>query len=206
MRTRGRRRGFACLDDAAGPRPRRAAGVGTRMTLRRGQAPPDLVRIDKGGPMTQDQRTHWIAELRATPERLTELARRCAPEAIDRKPSPEAFSPREVVHHLRDIEVEGHGARLERILAESEPLLPDVNGDLLAIERRYNARPHEPALEEFRRARTEAVTRLEGLRPDEWSRTGHLGGVGTITVERLVEIWRVHDREHLEEMRRLVEV
>jgi len=156
--------------------------------------------------MSQDPRTLWIAELRATPDRLAALVRRCSPEVIDRKPSPKAFSAREVVHHLRDIEIEGHGARLVRILAETEPSLPDVDGDLLAIERRYNARPHEPALEEFRRARTEAVTRLEGLRPGEWARTGHLDGVGTITVERLVEIWRAHDRDHLEEMRRLVEV
>jgi hypothetical protein len=146
----------------------------------------------------------WIEELRGAPERLAALAERCPPGAIARKPAPDAFSAREIVHHLRDIEIEGHGARLVRMLEEAHPFLPGVNGDQLAIERRYNERPHEPALEEFRHARARAVTRLSGLKPEQWRRSGTLDGVGSVTVEALVQIWRTHDREHLEEMARLV--
>jgi hypothetical protein len=156
--------------------------------------------------VSQDMRREWIEELRGAPERLISLARRCDLGEITRKPSPEAFSAREVVHHLRDIEVEGHGARLVRILAESEPFLPGVDGDRLAVERRYNERPHEPALEEFRQARSQAVARLSAMTAEEWSRRGTLDGVGLITIDELVEIWRTHDREHLEEMARLVGV
>lgn len=153
---------------------------------------------------TEDERRQWIEELRGTPERLAALARRCPPGVIARKPAPTSFSAREVVHHLRDIEIEGQGARLVRILAEPEPFLPGVNGDQLAVERRYNERPHEPALEEFRQAREQAVMRLSTMMPEEWSRRGTLDGVGSISIDRLVEIWRTHDREHLEEMARLV--
>jgi len=146
----------------------------------------------------------WIEELRGAPERLAALAGRCPAGEIARKPAPDAFSAREVIHHLRDIEIEGHGARLVRMLEETEPFLPAVNGDQLAIERRYNDRPHEPALEEFRQARARAVTRLSSMTPEEWRRGGTLDGVGPIRVEALVQIWRTHDREHLEEMARLV--
>lgn len=154
--------------------------------------------------MSQHERTAWIEEMRRAPDALAALAQRFAAGDVARKPTPQAFSAREVVHHLRDIEIEGHGARLLRMLAEHEPILPDVNGERLAIERRYNERPHEPALEEFRRARAQTVARLERLQPEEWTRTGTLEGVGKITVERLVELWHTHDREHLEEVARLV--
>ena len=155
--------------------------------------------------MSASERDSWIEELRGTPDRLAALAGRAGPEEVARKPAPEAFSVREIVHHLRDIEIEGHGLRLARLLAENEPRLPNVDGDRLARERRYNERPHQAALEELRAARLASVARLEGLRPDEWARSGTLEGMGPLSVERLVEIWRRHDREHLEEMSALVE-
>ena len=155
--------------------------------------------------MSQQQRAAWIEDLRRAPERMAALAARCPVGDVARRPAPDAFSVREIVHHLRDIEIEGHGARLVRLLSETDPDLPGVEGDRLARERRYNDRPHEAALEEFRRSRLGSVARLEGLRPDEWARSGTLAGIGPVSVERLVEIWSGHDREHLEEMSRLVE-
>ena len=56
------------------------------------------------------------------------------------KPSPKEFSILENVAHLHDIEREGYLARVRRILEEEMPRLPDIDGERLAIERRYNAR------------------------------------------------------------------
>src|SRR5262249_23630524 len=113
------------------------------------------------------------------------------------KPSAETFSIRENVHHLRDIEVEGFSLRLRRLLSEERPRLEGIDGDRLALERRYNERPHAQALEEFARARRESVALLERLAPREWHRAGELATVGPVSIERLVEMCTDHDRDHL---------
>jgi hypothetical protein len=121
------------------------------------------------------------------------------------KPSPDAFSLRENVHHLRDIDAEGFLRRLRRILSETDPELPGVDGARLASERRYNDHPHDAALEELTAKRAEAISRLRSLDAAQWARTGRMPGIGTIDMEKLLELWRAHDREHLEEVERLVE-
>lgn len=149
-------------------------------------------------------RADLIDALRRTAERLVALLAGLTEAQLTLKPSPGAFSIRENVHHLRDIEVEGHAVRLERLLREDGPTLPGIDGDRLARERRYNETPHEGALDELRRARLASVSRLERLAPEEWLRAGELQTVGRVTVERLVEIWSEHDRSHLEEVESLV--
>jgi hypothetical protein len=199
MGTRPARTGFARLE--LEPRLVRVSVVGETGTM-------PVARTRHAGSSEEDimseERRRWIEELRNTPDRLEALARRCPADTAARRPSPDAFSAREVIHHLRDIEIEGHGARLARMLTEPEPRLADVDGGRLAIERSYNDRPHETALTEFREARARSIARLESLSGEEWARRGTLEGVGSISIERLVEIWRIHDHEHLEEMLRLV--
>ena len=155
--------------------------------------------------MGHDRRQELISDLARTPERLRALLLRVDPAAWPAKPAPDAFSLRENVHHLRDIDAEGFLRRLARVLSENDPELPGVDGGRLAAERRYNDQPHDDALEELTKRRTEAISRLKTLDGAQWLRTGRMAGVGTIDVERLLELWRGHDREHLEEVERLVE-
>lgn len=150
--------------------------------------------------MNSQQRAELIEHLRRTPERVAALIAALPPTALTRRPSPDAFSAREHVHHLRDLEVEGFAVRLRRLLEEEAPRLPDLDGARLARERRYNEHPHEAALAELQRVRETCAAELERLGDSEWRRSGTLETVGVVTVERLVELWWSHDRGHLDEL------
>lgn len=153
--------------------------------------------------MSTRTRSELIQGFARTPERVAALVATFSADALASKPSPEEFSVREHVHHLRDLEVEGWSARLERLLTEAAPELPGIDGDRLARERRYNERDHEMALGEFACTRAGCVMRLERLTDEEWKRAGTLGPSGPVTVERLVEIWYEHDLGHVNDLETL---
>lgn len=113
------------------------------------------------------------------------------------------FALVEHVCHLRDIEVEGYAVRLRRALAAVRPNLPDLDGDLLARERRYLDQPHAPAVRALLASRRRNVERLRRLRRADLERELDLDGVGRLSLGDLVLRWRTHDIGHRIEMERL---
>lgn len=149
-----------------------------------------------------------IGRLSATPQRAAEVADGLSEDQLSWKPTPELFSVRESVLHLRDIDIDGYEQRVRLILSEESPILPDVNGGQLARERNYNAQPVQPALADLARSRAASVQRLSACSEAELERSAEMQGVGRITLRRLLELWMQHDAEHLADMaelRRVVE-
>ena len=144
-----------------------------------------------------------LAKLSATPWRAAELVDGLSEEQLSWKPSPELFSMRESVWHLRDIDVEGYEQRIRLILSEHVPTLPDVNGGKLARERNYNALPIDPALTELAIVRASSVERLSGCANADLERTAEMDGTGMVTLRRLLEMWMRHDADHLADMAEL---
>ncbi|HUM07179.1 MAG TPA: DinB family protein [Terriglobales bacterium] len=148
-----------------------------------------------------------IAKLSATPQLLEDAIRGLSEKQLSHKPS-EFFSIRETVLHLRDIEVYGYEKRLRLMLTEDYPVLADIDGAKLAIERDYNLQPVQPALDDMKRSRATSVQRLKGTPPRDLERRAEMQGFGPIDVRRLLEFWMEHDRGHLAdlaEMRRAIE-
>jgi hypothetical protein len=144
-----------------------------------------------------------IETLSATPMRAAELTHGLSDEQLSRRVNPEFFSLRESVLHLRDIDVEGYEPRIRRILTEASPVLPDVNGAQLAIDRKYNEQPLEPALAELAIARAATMERLRACSEADLERTAEMQGTGTVTLRRLLEMWMQHDADHLKDMAEL---
>ena len=148
-----------------------------------------------------------IARLSETPQRVEEAVRGLSEEQLSWKPT-EFFSIRESVLHLRDIDVLGYEKRLRLILTEDYPILADIDGAKLAIERNYSQLPVQPALDDLRRSRGMSVHRLKGTSIHDLHRRAEMQGVGPIDVRRLLELWMEHDRGHiaeLQELRRAIE-
>jgi len=148
-----------------------------------------------------------IAELSATPHRVEDAIRGLTEEQLSWKPT-EFFSIRENVHHLRDIDVLGYEKRLRLMLTEDYPVLADIDGAGLAVERSYNTQPVAKALEDLKRSRALSMQRLKGTSVLDLSRRAEMQGLGAIDVKRLVELWLEHDRGHvadLMELRRSLE-
>jgi hypothetical protein len=128
-----------------------------------------------------------IAGLVQTPAEIEGLVQSVSPDSLQTRSEPGDFSLLENVCHLRDIEIEGYQHRIRSILEEECPLLPDVDGTRLAIERDYNNDDLETALQNFRSARQENVKRLHGVGPDQLSRMGFLEFVCEVTIGGLLE-------------------
>jgi len=116
-----------------------------------------------------------IDRLEQTPARVRGLIEGRSEEELSFKPSPDAFSLRENVLHLRDIDVEGYEARIAGLLSESSRSFPDIDGAALARERNYNAQPVAPALDDFAASRARSIARLRAIEPADLKRTGVVG-------------------------------
>jgi hypothetical protein len=149
--------------------------------------------------MNRDDFDKLINVLAATPDRVSRLVEGDDVEMVRHKPS-DQFSILESICHLRDIEVEGYTERITRILSETEPSLPDIDGGKLALERDYNKQDLKQALKSFVEARKRNVDRIRNLGVGQLARVGKLEGVGDVTLERLLEMMVEHDEGHLEEL------
>ena len=150
--------------------------------------------------MTTREFDALVLFLQQTPERVRVLTTGVPAQDLCVKNFPAEFSVLEHVCHLRDIEAEGYGPRLRRILSEDKPLLPDVDGVRLAIERDYNGQNLASALQAFSQARASYVEVLRSVSENQLTREGDLEGVGTITLWQLLELQREHDDEHLRQL------
>jgi transcriptional regulator with XRE-family HTH domain len=154
-----------------------------------------------GGP---DHFAQAAASLGAMPAKLKEIAA-ALPQATWRtKPAGGGFSLIEHVCHLRDIDGDGYRVRLERMLTEQHPSLPDLDGDALARQRNYASQELAPALAAFTATRVDIVARLAKLTPEQRRRPGLMAGKAEIAVDGLVDIMKTHDSEHLDQLDDLV--
>jgi hypothetical protein len=118
-----------------------------------------------------------------------------APQSWEGVPS-ERLTPVEQICHLRDIEIEGYKVRFERTLHEESPVLPDLPGEAMALERHYSNQDPIAALREFERARAMNVETLRGLSPDKLKRIAIFEGKPT-SLAGLVHFLASHDHQHL---------
>jgi len=149
---------------------------------------------------TEDRRA-LIRELASLPTVLQRaFAGLSAEEA--RLPGPSgSFSPVEQVWHLADLESEGFGERLRRLLEETSPALPDFDGAAVARARDYRSRSLDEGLQRFAEARAANLARLAALTEDDWWRSGTQSGVGEVSVCDIPMFMRQHDAAHVIEIR-----
>lgn len=150
------------------------------------------------------QLTDAIAALGSLPEALVQRTRGLDEARLRFKPDTHVFSVLENVCHLRDIEVEGYAQRLELLLEEDMPLLPDLDGAALCRVRRYNQQAFAPALQAFTAARDANLQALRRLAPVDLERRGEYENLGIVTLDQLLDMWVAHDREHLQELDQLL--
>lgn len=151
-----------------------------------------------------DSFANAAASLGAMPAKVKEIAAAIPQSAWRTKPAGGGFSLVEHVCHLRDIDGDGYRVRLERMLTETCPSLPDIDGDALAGQRNYPSQDLPAALAAFTATRLEIVARLAKLTPEQRRRTGLMAGTTEISVGGLVDIMTAHDSEHLDQLNDLV--
>lgn len=146
-----------------------------------------------------------IDKLRAFPAELRALLATAPHTRLRQRAADGTFALIEQAWHLADLEAEGYGARIAKLLEEDDPQLPDFRGDVVAEERRYLELELEPALRKFEDARARNVARMEALTDEQLQRAGEQEGVGRVTIARVVEMMAEHDAGHAREVRALLQ-
>jgi hypothetical protein len=165
-----------------------------------------------------------LDRLRRTPAAL-DAAIAGKPDAeLGRRPVVHAWSAKEIVCHLRDVE-ELFQFRFHAVVALDEPRLlvlgarPEdlaswrIGGAIAhpldpvrwAEERQYRRSDTGEALTALRRRRTEVLTLLESLSPSDWHRGGVHLSRGRLTLADWVASLAAHDDNHLDQLDRAIE-
>ena len=145
-----------------------------------------------------------LGALEAMPADLQSAASRMTEEAARTPPADGGFSLVEQAWHLADLEREGYGARIRRLLAEEDPELPDFDGARVAAERNYGARSVAEGIESFGEARRANLALLGSVPPAAWGRAGRQEGVGRVTLRDVPRMMREHDDSHRAEIAALL--
>ena len=165
-----------------------------------------------------------LARLDRTADDLAAAIRGYDDAALSKRPGPKAWSAKEIVCHLRDIE-ELCMLRYHAILSMTDPKLfvvgltaPDpaawgivggvpypVDAERWADERQYLRSDTQLALDAFRRRRAEVLALFRALTPAQWERGGLVPGVGRRTIAEFTTGVAAHDDTHLDQLRRALE-
>jgi hypothetical protein len=141
-----------------------------------------------------------LLRLQAMPAELRAAARRMGESAWPVTPPSGGFSLVEQAWHLADLEREGYGLRIERLLREEGPFLPNFDGDRIAAERDYRRQSMEEGLAAFEAARRANLARLRALEAESWDRSGTQEGLGPITLRDVPRLMLEHDDSHRAEI------
>jgi DinB superfamily len=143
--------------------------------------------------------------LESTPVLFERAALGLSPQTAQQRPAGGGFSLVENVWHLADLEREGFGVRIRRILSEEEPTLSNFDGDRVARERDYQSRDLASGLAAFRQARRRSVEILRTVASRDWKRPAVQDGFGFLTLEDLPRLMAEHDRSHTADVSALLE-
>jgi len=155
--------------------------------------------------MDQRDKDRLLCNLKSLPNELEDLLKDLDEDTLRWRPIPNKWSIKEIMCHLRDMELLAYLARYRRMFTEDNPLLPNVDQDRIAFENDYINQDAQTALEEFKRLRAETIQTLEGAPAENWLRSGTHSTDGSMTVEQLV-VRQINgnDLNHLVQMKDIV--
>lgn len=152
------------------------------------------------GSVPEKDRKSLLDDLAATPAHLESVFAGLGPEEARVAGPGGTFSPVEQCWHLADLEREGFGERIRRLLGEEAPSLPDFEGDRVARERNYKALPLSEGIAAFRCARMENLAALRAATGPDWDRSGTQQGVGEVALRDIPVMMSEHDASHRAEI------
>jgi isopentenyldiphosphate isomerase len=125
--------------------------------------------------------------------------------AIDFRPSPGAWTIREIIHHMPDSEATSY-VRCRKIIAESGVAIDLYDQDVWTDKLKYRSRDITLALELFRLMRLYTVELLRTVEDSVWANNYVMHPErGKLMLEKWLEIYAAHADKHAAQMRRNIE-
>ncbi|GIW95587.1 MAG: hypothetical protein KatS3mg110_3628 [Pirellulaceae bacterium] len=129
-------------------------------------------------------------------QRLRRAVEGLAPEDLDARPGPGAWSIRQVVLHLQDSEAVLID-RMRRVLAEEDPLLVAFDENRFVERLHYERQSIEDALLLIEVGRRQWARVLETLAPEAFQRCGRHSVAGQVSLGSLLQGAIDHLEHHL---------
>ena len=119
---------------------------------------------------TNDDIEILIETLEQTSILFASIAARFEDEELRRRPSPDEWSPRELLAHLHAC-AEVWGKDIDRMLAQDAPSYRNVHARKVMLLDRHVTPTFEEATRAFATLRTTFLETIRSLRPDQWERS-----------------------------------
>jgi hypothetical protein len=144
-----------------------------------------------------------IAMQGETPHLLAELVEGVALEKLCARPAPAKWSVSEILAHLAEDELTTSW-RYRQMIENPGVALAGFDQDLWARLGHYKTWVPEDSLQMFRLLREANLRMLARLTPSEWDLHGVHGERGPMTVRTLCRHMAGHDRNHVEQILRIL--
>ena len=148
---------------------------------------------------TVDRRT-LLARYKTGAAAVSAAAEGLSDADLDRRPAPDAWTAREVIHHLADAETRS-AVRLRQLLAEDAPVIQGYDEELYARVLHYD-RPIAASLALMTAVRASSAELLDQLTEADFARTGTHTESGAFSVDTWLELYAAHAHDHAEQLRR----
>ena len=148
--------------------------------------------------MTDLERAALLHILAETPARLKSALKGVPKKLLLWTPGPGKWSILEIVAHMRDMERDAYLTRYRRILAEENPALPDLDGDVIAIRDDYRSLKLPELMRDWLKARRECLKVLKSVKGARWERVGTHETAGPLSMDVLLRRHAMgNDEAHL---------
>jgi uncharacterized damage-inducible protein DinB len=144
-----------------------------------------------------------IAAQRAAPATLAQLISGVPDDVLHRRPAPGKWSIVEIIAHLAEDELTSSW-RYRQMIEHDGVALLGFDQELWARLGDYPSWTARDALDMYRLLRLANVTLLSRLTAAEWERSGVHAERGTMTVRSLAAHMTGHDRNHIEQIKRIL--
>ena len=148
------------------------------------------------GPMSFLEWGQLLAVLAESPDWAADRLERDDETLWRVRPGPGRWSALESLCHLRDADRDVFLPRLERMLAERNPEIPDLDMTGWETARAYDQRSPAGVLEEWAGVRRTLLARLAPLGRPDWTRVGIHQVRGPFPLAEIVRYWADHDLSH----------
>lgn len=118
----------------------------------------------------------------------------------DAREAPGEWSPREVIHHLADSEMNS-AIRIRKLIIEDSPQIQGYDQEEYARRLHYD-RPIENSLLALQAARATSAELLDRMSDEDWQSAGTHTESGPYTAHDWLRVYAEHCEEHAEQIRR----
>ncbi|HKW60839.1 MAG TPA: DinB family protein [Candidatus Dormibacteraeota bacterium] len=150
--------------------------------------------------MDAGERARMIARYRDGFRAVRDALEGITEAELDQSATAGEWTPRQVVHHLADAEIQG-STRIRRILAETDAQIRGYN-EKTFTERLSRGQPIGASLAAMRWARESTAELLERMTVDDWSRAGTHSERGRFSTEDWLALYASHAHDHADQIRR----